>query len=71
MHTTSLGGTSPRVFLQKVVRSEMGYMATQDDHQRAEGERGGEEEKEMREEVSVVTLKGQSGGSGMGLNFTG
>jgi hypothetical protein len=26
MHTTSFGGTSPRVFLQKVVRSEMGYM---------------------------------------------
>lgn len=26
MHTTSLGGTSPRVFLQNVVRSEMGYM---------------------------------------------
>ena len=55
MHTTSLGGTSPRAFLQKVVRSEMGYMVACDGHQRAEG---GGEGKEKGEEISTATLKG-------------
>jgi len=45
MHTTSFGGTSPRALLEKVVRSEMGYMGSWAD--RPSGE-GGEREMEER-----------------------
>jgi hypothetical protein len=48
-HTTSFGGTSPRVFLQKVVRSEMGYMKAWADRPRVEG--GGREMREKRVRV--------------------
>lgn len=53
MHTTSFGGTSPRDLLQKVVRSEMGYMASWADRP---GGEGGEREMEERA-FRVAALK--------------
>jgi len=56
MHTTSFGGTSPRVFLQNVVRSEMGYMVAWAGYQSKGGQvggRGGEREMGEREGISI------------------
>ena len=58
-HTTSFGGTSPSAFLQKVVRSEMGYMAAWDFHQ-SEGAEGVGGRKGVGEEISVTALKERS-----------
>ena len=61
MHTTSFGGTSPRVFLQKVVRSEMGYMVACAGHQSGgEGRKGGGGRWETQ--FKTATVKGIKGG---------
>lgn len=57
--TTSFGGMSPRVFLQKVVRSEMGYMVAWAGHP---SEQGGEREMRRRG-LLVATLKRMMGAS--------
>jgi hypothetical protein len=41
--TTSLGGTSPDVFLQKVVRSDIGYMTAKPQNEEKPDGGGGDE----------------------------